>query len=100
MKLGFHFRAWIFGNHSVLTTGFDAPKTDMVLIARQVFSPVRYMQIVGRGLRGEKNGGTAQCRIVTVMDNLGRFENKHPYHYCERYFREIAGDSLSRRVEI
>jgi superfamily II DNA or RNA helicase len=81
-------------NHSVLTTGFDAPKTDMVLIARQVFSPVRYMQIVGRGLRGEKNGGTTQCRIVTVMDNLGRFENKHPYHYCERYFREIAGDSL------
>ena len=25
-------------NHSVLTTGFDAPRTDMVLIARQVFS--------------------------------------------------------------
>lgn len=76
-------------NHSVLTTGFDAPKTDMVLIARQVFSPVRYMQMVGRGLRGEKNGGTAQCRIVTVVDNLGRFENKHPYHYCERYFSEV-----------
>jgi hypothetical protein len=62
-------------NHSVLTTGFDAPRTDMVLIARQVFSPVRYMQMVGRGLRGEKNGGTASCRIVTVVDNLGRFES-------------------------
>jgi superfamily II DNA or RNA helicase len=45
-------------NHSVLSTGFDAPRTDMVLISRQVFSPVRYMQMVGRGLRGEKNGGT------------------------------------------
>ncbi len=74
-------------NHSVLTTGFDAPKTDMVLVARQVFSPVRYMQMVGRGLRGEKNGGTPRCRIVTVMDNLGRFQNRHPYHYCRRYFR-------------
>jgi superfamily II DNA or RNA helicase len=73
-------------NHSVLTTGFDAPKTDMVLIARQVFSPVRYMQIVGRGLRGEKNGGTAQCRIVTVVDNLDRFQNRHPYHFCAKYF--------------
>lgn len=73
-------------NHSVLTTGFDAPKTDMVLIARQVFSPVRYMQMVGRGLRGEKNGGTASCRIVTVVDNLGRFEHRHPYHYCRHYF--------------
>jgi superfamily II DNA or RNA helicase len=73
-------------NHSVLTTGFDAPRTDMVLIARQVFSPVRYMQMVGRGLRGEKNGGTQRCRIVTVLDNLREFEGKHPFHYCERYF--------------
>lgn len=73
-------------NHSVLTTGFDAPKVEMVLIARQVFSPVRYMQMAGRGLRGEKNGGTPKCRIVTVVDNLGRFQDKHAYHYCDRYF--------------
>lgn len=76
-------------NHSVLTTGFDAPRTDMVLIALQVFSPVRYMQMVGRGLRGEKNGGTARCRIVTVMDNLGRFQDRHPYHYCVRNFSSV-----------
>lgn len=76
-------------NHSVLSTGFDAPKTDMVLISRAVFSPVRYMQIVGRGLRGIKNGGKTQCRIVTVLDNLGRFQNRHPYHYCQRYFVEV-----------
>ena len=62
-------------NHSVLTTGFDAPKTDMILIARQVFSRVRYMQMVGRGLRGPKNGGTEHCKIVTVHDNMERFDN-------------------------
>jgi superfamily II DNA or RNA helicase len=61
----------------------------MILIARQVFSPVRYMQIVGRGLRGVKNGGTARCRIVTVLDNLGRFQNRHPYHYCAAYFQAM-----------
>ncbi|NLH74016.1 MAG: DEAD/DEAH box helicase [Verrucomicrobia bacterium] len=77
-------------NHTVLSTGFDAPKTDMILIARQVFSPVRYMQMVGRGLRGPKNGGTPTCRIVTVLDNLGRFAGRHPYHYCQRYFNAIA----------
>jgi len=80
-------------NHSVLTTGFDAPRTDMILIARQVFSPVRYMQIVGRGLRGEKNGGTPRCRIVTVIDNLGRFQGRHPYHYCARYFQSMNSDT-------
>jgi len=86
-------------NHSVLTTGFDAPRTDMVLIARQVFSPVRYMQMVGRGLRGEKNGGTASCRIVTVVDNLGRFEHRHPYHYCRRYFSTMEGATTAVEVQ-
>lgn len=75
-------------NHTVLSTGFDAPKTDMVLIARQVFSPVRYMQMVGRGMRGQANGGTARCRLVTVVDNLGRFQDQHPYHFCAKYFSE------------
>lgn len=79
-------------NHSVLTTGFDAPRTDMILIARQVFSPVPYMQMVGRGLRGERNGGTARCRVVTVLDNLGRFQDRHPYHYCRRYFEVQIAD--------
>jgi superfamily II DNA or RNA helicase len=73
-------------NHSVLTTDFDAPKTDMVLIARQVISPVRYMQMVDRGLRGTRNGGTERCRIVTGLDDLGRFSDRQPFHYCQRFF--------------
>jgi len=76
-------------NHTVLSTGFDAPKTDMIIIARQVSSPVRYMQMVGRGLRGPKNGGTPACRIVTVFDNLGKFQERHPYHYCKRFFVNV-----------
>lgn len=69
-------------NHSVLTTGFDAPKTNMILIARKVISRVRYMQMVGRGLRGPENGGTERCKIVTVNDNLGRFDNARHWEYC------------------
>lgn len=84
-------------NHTVLSTGFDAPKTDMVIIARQVFSPVRYMQMVGRGLRGEANGGTSRCKIVTVMDNLGRFQDRHAYHFCQRYFADRSERYLSGR---
>jgi superfamily II DNA or RNA helicase len=78
-------------NHTVLSTGFDAPKTDMILISRAIFSPVRFMQMVGRGMRGEKNGGKTRCRIVTVMDNLGRFQDRHPYHYCQRFFAAGTG---------
>jgi superfamily II DNA or RNA helicase len=72
-------------DHTVLSTGFDAPKGDMILIARQLFSPVRYMQMVGQGLRGPRNGGAETCRIVTVLDNPGRFKERHPHHYCARY---------------
>ena len=76
-------------NHSILTTGFDAPQTDMIFISRTIFSPVSYMQIVGRGLRGPENGGTSECLIVTLKDNIGRFSDKLAYHYCEKYFTEM-----------
>ena len=79
-------------NHSLLSTGFDAPKTDMVLISRVVFSAVRYMQMVGRGMRGVKNGGTERCRVVTVMDNFQQFQDSHPYHYCQEYFTGSLDD--------
>jgi hypothetical protein len=36
------------------------------------------------------NGGTPACRIVTMLDNLGRFQNRHPYHYCRRYFETMV----------
>jgi superfamily II DNA or RNA helicase len=75
-------------NYGVLTTGFDAPKTDVIVISRPVFSPVRYMQMVGRGLRGEKNGGTATCRVVTVLDNIVEYSDRLAYHsYFTPYYR-------------
>lgn len=73
-------------NHSVLTTGFDAPKADMVLISRPVFSPVLYMQMVGRGLRGPANGGTSHCEIMTVEDNIINFRDRLAYQFCRRFF--------------
>jgi superfamily II DNA or RNA helicase len=73
-------------NHSVLTTGFDAPKADMILISRPVFSPVRYMQMVGRGLRGPANGGTESCLISTVEDNILNYRDRLAYDFCRRFF--------------
>ena len=57
-------------NFGVLTTGFDAPNTDAVLIARPTYSVVLYSQMIGRGLRGEKMGGTKDCKILNVVDNI------------------------------
>lgn len=73
-------------NHSVLTTGFDAPRSDMILISRPVFSPVRYMQMVGRGLRGTANGGTETCEVATVEDNILNYPDRLAHQFCRRFF--------------
>ena len=57
-------------NYEILSTGFDAPKVDCVFIARPTLSVVLYSQMIGRGLRGPQIGGTANCLIVNVKDNL------------------------------
>jgi superfamily II DNA or RNA helicase len=76
----------VLANYGVLTTGFDAPKTSTIVISRPVFSPVAYMQMVGRGLRGPKNGGTDECKIITVVDNLRQFGDNLAYHYFMNYY--------------
>lgn len=76
-------------NHSALTTGFDAPATDLIVIARPVFSPSLYMQMVGRGMRGPVNGGKARCRILTVQDNLDQFTDMLAHHYFEQHYMSV-----------
>ncbi|PPG12883.1 hypothetical protein C5D36_14465 [Rathayibacter sp. AY1C6] len=60
-------------NCDLLTQGFDAPKVRALYIARPTFSPNRYIQMVGRGLRGRINGGTDVCTIVNVADTFDQF---------------------------
>jgi len=55
-------------NYGVLTTGFDAPRTSAVLIARPTKSLVLYSQMVGRGIRGVRAGGNDSAEIVTIID--------------------------------
>ncbi|MBF8184924.1 DEAD/DEAH box helicase [Nonomuraea sp. K274] len=55
-------------NYGVLTTGFDAPQTSAVVIARPTRSLVLYSQMVGRGIRGPKAGGNKKAVVATVVD--------------------------------
>jgi superfamily II DNA or RNA helicase len=64
-------------NYNVLSTGFDSPQIDTVIIARPTTSVVSYQQMVGRGLRGEEFGGKHgnKCEIVTVKDNIEKYNH-------------------------
>lgn len=67
-------------NCDLLTQGFDAPKVRALYIARPTFSPNRYLQMVGRGLRGPANGGTERCLIVNVEDTFEQFGEDLAYN--------------------
>ncbi len=60
-------------NYAVFREGFDAPKTRAIIVARPVYSPNLYFQMIGRGLRGVKNGGNDRCLILNVRDNIDNF---------------------------
>lgn len=68
--------AMILCNFGILTTGFDAPRTSAIVIARPTKSQVLYAQMVGRGIRGPRAGGNKTCQISTIVDkNIHAFIN-------------------------
>ncbi len=88
-------RVRVLVNYGVLTTGFDEPLVDTVIIARPTFSPVLYAQMMGRGLRGTANGGTEACDIVTVRDNWNRYQDHPAWKWFAEHWR-LAGVPLVR----
>lgn len=56
-------------NVNILTEGVDLPQTKTVFLARPTVSSILMTQMIGRALRGEKAGGTAQAYIVSFVDN-------------------------------
>lgn len=73
-------KSQVLVNCDLLTQGFDAPKVRALYIARPTFSPNRYLQMVGRGLRGPANGGTDRCLIVNVADTFEQFGEQLAYN--------------------
>lgn len=68
------FKAWeikVIANVWVLTTGFDFPELETIVLARPTKSLALYYQMVGRWLRPHKN--KKDCWIVDMCDNMGTF---------------------------
>ncbi|MFJ6697944.1 DEAD/DEAH box helicase [Streptomyces sp. NPDC091272] len=63
----------VLTNYGVLSQGFDAPATRAVVVARPTYSPNIYQQMIGRGLRGPRNGGKDTCLILNVKDNITNY---------------------------
>lgn len=60
-------------NVMMLTEGSDVPDIETVFLTRQTNSDSLLMQMIGRGLRGEKAGGTKEANIVAFHDTWNTF---------------------------
>lgn len=56
-------------NVNILTEGVDLPDTKTIFLTRPTISKTLMTQMIGRGLRGEKAGGTKEAYIVSFIDN-------------------------------
>jgi superfamily II DNA or RNA helicase len=82
----------VLTNCNVLTEGFDAPKVRALYVARPTFSPNAYIQMVGRGLRGEKNGGNEVCTVINVEDTFGQFGESLAFTEFDHLWQQRGGE--------
>jgi DNA repair protein RadD len=57
-------------NQNILSTGIDVPNIDRIIVCPPIGSKILYSQILGRALRGPKNGGNENNTVVGIRDNL------------------------------
>ncbi|WP_395312116.1 DEAD/DEAH box helicase family protein [Mycobacterium sp. AMU20-3851] len=80
----------VLTNYGTLTTGFDAPEVRALYVARPTYSPNLYLQMIGRGLRGPENGGTEECLIVDVKDNVQRYGGRLAFTDFEFLWDQVS----------
>src|SRR5690606_15435880 len=60
-------------NVGVLTTGFDMPVLDCVVLLRPTFSVALYMQIIGRGMRLDPNNENKEYHFYDFTNTVEKF---------------------------
>jgi len=78
-------------NVSVLSTGFDYPGIDCLVMLRPTMSPGLYVQIAGRGLRIAE--GKADCLVLDFAGNVARHG---PITAVEPPSKAKKGEALAR----
>jgi superfamily II DNA or RNA helicase len=62
----------ILVNHLILSTGIDVPGMNSIMILGEINSPSLGLQIIGRAMRGPKNGGNKENTIYLTHQNYYR----------------------------
>ena len=77
-------------NVGMLTQGFDDPAIRSIILARLTFSTNLFWQMIGRGTRGPRLGGTSNCYVVDPI-RLGDM-----YDFLEGYRPRVDVDGYGK----
>ena len=87
---------------SILTTGFDEPTVESIILNRATRSLTLYFQMIGRGSRIFKDRNTFQ--VIDLGNNITRFgpwsqplDWQHIFKYPDLYLENIIDDELLER---
>jgi DNA repair protein RadD len=86
----------ILCNYGVLTTGFDAPQVRAVVVGRPTNSRLLYEQMIGRGMRGPSFGGTSECLVLDVHDNLVHLDGRQLTTASQKYAEYWVKDNATK----
>lgn len=90
-------------NVQILTEGSDVPDIHTVFLTRETNSESLLMQMIGRGLRGEKASGTKDAYIVAfhdIWDSFMTFMNPRDLDIFEDLPEEYNQDEPNEVIEI
>ncbi len=62
-------------NHLILSTGIDVPGMNSIMVLGEIDSPSLGLQILGRAMRGPKNGGNKENTIYLTKQNYTRLSD-------------------------
>jgi DNA repair protein RadD len=62
-------------NHQILSTGIDVPGMNSIMILSDINSPTLALQVLGRAMRGPKNGGNPENKIFLTPTNEKKLTN-------------------------
>ena len=81
---------YVLINLDILSTGIDLPNINKIILARPISSPNLISQIIGRALRGPKNGGNTMNTIINLKDNIINFPGaSFLYNYYEEHWEKV-----------
>lgn len=84
-------------NVNILTEGTDLPEVQTVFLARPTISSILMTQMIGRGLRGQKAGGTNTAYIVGFIDE---WQDKVKFVNPEKLFIEEHSTFKDKKRDI